>query len=60
MYENIIKAAKRLQGQRAKSAPWPELQPLTYVDIMDEYGNYTRHGIIAVAYASHRFGVVSM
>lgn len=56
VHSNIIKAAGVLQKQRAKSAPWPTLEPLTFVYIKDDYGEYTKRGIIAVTYSNHRCG----
>ena len=56
VHNNIIKAAGVLQKQRAKSAPWPTLEPLTFVYIKDDYGEYTKRGIIAVTYSNHRCG----
>lgn len=52
VHENIVKAAQRLQKNRKKQQDWPQLQPLMSVLIRDEEQQYTRRGVIAVAYTS--------
>lgn len=57
VHQRLHNAAKAMQCTCVKKSPWPQLQLLTVVAILDEHKLYTKTGIIAVAYTTAEYDV---